>query len=202
MKWFCRLNTPNKLTLLRVVGLLFILIVYFLPLNQVVFFVDSIGFSLKRLLIIVLFVVSAYTDHLDGKIARKRQIVTTFGKFLDPIADKILVNVLFFLLAFSGEITVLVPLLFLIRDTIVDAVRLIMIEKKVVIAASNLGKAKTASQMAALCLLLIYNLPFALWNVPIALIVTYLAAFISLLSGFDYVYKNRKTLFEGADYRG
>ena len=196
------MNTPNQLTTIRMLGLVLIVISYFLPLNQLVFSIQAIDFSLKRVLIIVLFLLSAMTDALDGHIARKRNIVTTFGKFLDPIADKILVNILFLLLAFSNEVSIIVPIIFIVRDTIVDAVRLIMVEKNVVIAASPLGKLKTASQMIALVFLLIYNLPFALIAVPFAAIVTYFAAFISLLSGCDYLYRNRKTLFEGADYRG
>lgn len=202
MKWFFKMNTPNQLTTIRMLGLVLIVIIYFLPLNQLVFSIQAIDFSLKRVLIIVLFLLSAMTDALDGHIARKRNIVTTFGKFLDPIADKILVNILFLLLAFSNEVSIIVPIIFIVRDTIVDAVRLIMVEKNVVIAASPLGKLKTASQMIALVFLLIYNLPFALIAVPFAAIVTYFAAFISLLSGCDYLYRNRKTLFEGADYRG
>lgn len=202
MKWFFKMNTPNQLTTIRMLGLVLIVIIYFLPLNQLVFSIQAIDFSLKRILIIVLFLLSAMTDALDGHIARKRNIVTTFGKFLDPIADKILVNILFLLLAFSNEVSIIVPIIFIVRDTIVDAVRLIMVEKNVVIAASPLGKLKTASQMIALVFLLIYNLPFALIAVPFAVIVTYFAAFISLLSGCDYLYRNRKTLFEGADYRG
>lgn len=202
MKWFSKMNTPNKLTTARMLGLVFIVIVYFLPLNQIVFLIGDIGFSLKRVLILLLFIASALTDYFDGKIARERNIVTTFGKFLDPIADKILVNILFLLLAFSGEIFILIPLIFIVRDTIVDAVRLIMIEKKVVIAASNLGKLKTASQMIALVLLLLYNIPFAFISIPLDRIVTYFAALVSLVSGVDYVYQNRLTLFEGADYRG
>ena len=202
MKWFFKMNTPNQLTTIRMLGLVLIVIIYFLPLNQLVFSIQAIDFSLKRILIIALFLLSAMTDALDGHIARKRNIVTTFGKFLDPIADKILVNILFLLLAFSNEVSIIVPIIFIVRDTIVDAVRLIMVEKNVVIAASPLGKLKTASQMIALVFLLIYNLPFALIAVPFAVIVTYFAAFISLLSGCDYLYRNRKTLFEGADYRG
>ena len=202
MKWFFKMNTPNQLTTIRMLGLVLIVIIYFLPLNQLVFSIQAIDFSLKRVLIIVLFLLSAMTDALDGHIARKRNIVTTFGKFLDPIADKILVNILFLLLAFSNEVSIIVPIIFIVRDTIVDAVRLIMVEKNVVIAASPLGKLKTASQMIALVFLLIYNLPFALIAVPFAAIVTYFAAFISLLSGCDYLYRNRKTLFEGTDYRG
>ncbi len=202
MKWFLKMNTPNKLTIIRIFGLVVIVIIFFLPLNQVVFSLKDIHFDWQRILIIVLYIFSAITDTLDGKIARKRNIVTTFGKFLDPIADKILVNVLFILLAYKGEVHILVPILFIARDTLVDAVRLIMIEKNVVIAASPLGKAKTATQMIALLLVLFQNVPFAFISVPFADIMTYIAVIISIVSGYDYLFKNRKTLFEGADYNG
>lgn len=199
MKSISKLNLPNKLTLARVMGLFFIVLIYFLPLNSVVFEIKNIAFSLKRMLIFILFILSAITDALDGKIARSRNLITTFGKFLDPIADKLLVNTLFLLLAFSDEVHLLVPIIFIARDTIVDAIRLLMIEKQVVIAASSLGKLKTVFQMLALVFLLIYNLPFVLINIPFATILTYIALFFSIVSGFDYLYKNKSFLLDGND---
>ncbi|MFA6936024.1 MAG: CDP-alcohol phosphatidyltransferase family protein, partial [Bacilli bacterium] len=121
-------------------------------------------------------------------------IVTTFGKFLDPIADKLLVNVLFIILTVWGEIPIIVTLIFIIRDTIVDAIRLIAIDKQVVIAASKLGKLKTVTQMISLIFVLLF--------IPGKLIVVYLAGVISLISGIEYFIKNRKIVLEGANYNG
>jgi CDP-diacylglycerol--glycerol-3-phosphate 3-phosphatidyltransferase len=146
-------------------------------------------FSIERAIIFALFVVGALTDYFDGVIARKQNLITTFGKFLDPIADKLLVNTLFIILAWQQEVSVLIPIIFIVRDTIVDAIRLIAIDKRVVIAASSLGKLKTISQMVALALVLLY--------LPLAEYIVYLAAITSLVSGIDYFNKSKDMVLEG-----
>lgn len=199
MKWFTKMNLPNKLTVIRMLAVFLIIIIALLPyqalnINVVSFTILGTTFSLTRILIFVLFAFASFTDFLDGNIARKRGIVTTFGKFLDPIADKLLVNVLFIILTVWGEIPIIVTLIFIIRDTIVDAIRLIAIDKQVVIAASKLGKLKTVTQMISLIFVLLF--------IPGKLIVVYLAGIISLISGIEYFIKNRKIVLEGANYNG
>lgn len=199
MKWFTKMNLPNKLTVIRMLAVFLIIIIALLPyqalnINVVSFIFLDTTFSLTRILIFVLFAFASFTDFLDGNIARKRGIVTTFGKFLDPIADKLLVNVLFIILTVWGEIPIIVTLIFIIRDTIVDAIRLIAIDKQVVIAASKLGKLKTVTQMISLIFVLLF--------IPGKLIVVYLAGIISLISGIEYFIKNRKIVLEGANYNG
>ncbi|MEA4821938.1 MAG: CDP-diacylglycerol--glycerol-3-phosphate 3-phosphatidyltransferase [Erysipelotrichales bacterium] len=199
MKWFTKMNLPNKLTVIRMLAVILIIIIALLPyqalnINVVSFIFLGTTFSLTRILIFVLFAFASFTDFLDGNIARKRGIVTTFGKFLDPIADKLLVNVLFIILTVWGEIPIIVTLIFIIRDTIVDAIRLIAIDKQVVIAASKLGKLKTVTQMISLIFVLLF--------IPGKLIVVYLAGIISLISGIEYFIKNRKIVLEGANYNG
>jgi CDP-diacylglycerol--glycerol-3-phosphate 3-phosphatidyltransferase len=195
MKWFLKLNLPNKLTVIRMDIVLLIIIVATIPnnwinLDQTLFTLFANNYSVERVIIFILFLIGALTDYFDGVIARKRNLITTFGKFLDPIADKLLVNTLFIILAWQQEVSVLIPIIFIIRDTVVDAVRLIAIDKKVVIAASSLGKLKTVSQMIALVFVLLY--------LPFADIIVYAAALASLISGFDYFYKSKDMVLEGS----
>mgnify|MGYP003295258956 CR=1 FL=1 len=135
-----------------------------------------------------------FTDFLDGHIARSRNLVTTFGKFMDPIADKLLVNTLFIILTGMGVLHWIVPVIMIGRDIIVDAIRLIVVEQGKVIAASKLGKLKTVTQMIALILLL------ALPGVEFIVYFAYLAAIASLVSGVDYFIKNKNILL--SDLRG
>lgn len=194
MKWFLKLNLPNKLTVIRMDVVLIIILIASIPnswinLDQNLFTVFNQNYSIERVVIFGLFLIGALTDYFDGVIARKYNLITTFGKFLDPIADKLLVNTLFIILAWQQEVSVLIPIIFIVRDTVVDAVRLIAIDKKVVIAASNLGKLKTVSQMIALVFVLLY--------LPLAQYVVIFAALTSLVSGFDYFIKSKDMVLEG-----
>ena len=194
MKWFLKLNLPNKLTVIRMDIVLLIIAIAALPttwlnLDITLFSIFNQNYSLLRVIIFVLFIIGALTDYFDGVIARRNNLITTFGKFLDPIADKLLVNSLFIILAWQQEVSFLIPTIFIIRDTIVDAVRLIAIDKKIVIAASPLGKLKTITQMIALVFVLAY--------LPFANIVVWLSAIISVISGFDYFYKSKDMVLEG-----
>ena len=196
MKWFLKLNLPNKLTVARMIIVLIIVLIPLIPngllnLDQEAFKLFSNSYSIERLILLILFLIGALTDYLDGVIARKNKLITTFGKFLDPIADKLLVNSLFIILAWQQEVSFLIPVIFIIRDTIVDAVRLIAIDKKVVIAASPLGKLKTVTQMIALV--------FVLGYLPFANIIVWLAALTSVISGFDYFIKSKDMVLEGTN---
>ena len=199
-----KMNLPNKLTLLRMIIVVLIITIFLFPydiFNIPVLTFTLLGkeFTIVRIIVLILFIIGSVTDFLDGHIARKNNIVTTFGKFMDPIADKLLVNTLFVMLAWKGEIHAIIPIIMISRDTIVDAVRLVMMDRIVVIAASKLGKAKTVSQIVAIILMLINNVPFNLISIPLAQIACYIAALISLISGFDYFLKNKETLLEGVN---
>lgn len=204
MKWFKNLNTPNKLTVIRmfcvILLIVFALIQVYVP-NLWSFTVLNGEFSWVRIVILFLFVFGSFTDYLDGNIARKRNIVTTFGKFLDPIADKLLVNTLTIVLAIWGDIPMIIPIIYIFRDTVVDAIRMIAVQKNVVIAASKLGKAKTVSQMVALIIAVVFA-PYTFNSLAINIIVQvlmYISAAISLISGIEYFWKNRKYVLEGAN---
>ena len=133
---------------------------------------------------------------MDGYLARKNNLVTTFGKFIDPIADKLIVNTALLLLASSQDITIVIPIIMISRDTIVDAIRLVASQKNVVLAASYLGKAKTMTQMIAICILLLHNVVFAAVGIPMDQIMIWLATGISVISGIDYFVKNSQYIME------
>ena len=184
-----KMNLPNKITVLRMIIVLAIIVLALLPKGNTFGF-WKLEYDYRSVSILVLFIIGSFSDFLDGHIARKHNLVTTFGKFMDPIADKLLVNSLFIILTGLGQIHWLVTVIMVGRDIIVDVIRLIMVERGTVIAASKLGKLKTITQMVALILVL------ALPGIKYIAYFTYLAAGVSLISGVDYFWKNKKVLLE------
>lgn len=184
-----KMNLPNKITIFRMLVVLVIIVLALLPEGRMFGF-WGLEYDYRSVSILVLFILGSVSDYLDGHLARKNNIVTTFGKFMDPIADKLLVNSLFIILTGIGKIHWIVTVIMVGRDIIVDVIRLIMVERGTVIAASKLGKLKTVTQMIALILVL------ALPGVHVVAYVTYLAAIVSLVSGADYFWKNKKVLLE------
>jgi len=188
-----KINLPNKITIFRMIVVIAILILALLP-QGTYFGNEAFHHDYRSISILVLFIVGSFSDFLDGYLARKNNIVTTFGKFMDPIADKLLVNTLFIILTGLGQMPWIVTVIMISRDIVVDAIRLIVIEKGTVIAASKLGKLKTVTQMIALILIVAF--PGVTWMVWFA----YVAAVASLVSGVDYFVKNKDVLL--SDLRG
>lgn len=194
-----KMNLPNKITIFRMLAVLMIIVLYLLkdifgasiaPSFEIL----TLTFSWIDISVLVLFILGAISDFLDGYIARKNKIVTTFGKFLDPIADKLLVNTLFIILTYFNRIHWIVAVIMIGRDLVVDVIRLIMVEKNVVVAASGLGKLKTIFQMIALILVLALPVPSGSVLYYLINSVVYFAAFVSLVSGIDYFLKSKKFL--------
>lgn len=187
------MTTANKLTLLRVFMIpVMVLLMYIKSLE------DPIGFfnmSIAQFLIALLFIIASLTDFLDGYIARKYHQITTFGKFLDPIADKVLVMValLYLMMIMPGRVPLWAVMIVIIREFMVTGVRLLAIEKGHVIAASIYGKIKTATTMVVLIILLFNDFGLSVW---IGNILFYLAIFFTLMSGIDYLFKNKKIILE------
>ncbi|UTY38979.1 CDP-alcohol phosphatidyltransferase family protein [Allocoprobacillus halotolerans] len=128
------MNLPNRLTTIRLVSVPLFIIVYLIPYQSLgieipVFQILSTSLSLLDIVLFLIFALSALTDYLDGYIARKHHLVTTFGKFIDPIADKLIVNTALLLLASSQDIHIIIPIIMISRDTIVDAIRLVASQK-------------------------------------------------------------------------
>lgn len=195
------MNLPNKLTVTRVLLVPFLILIYMFPYDSMnitipVYHLLGTTVSLVNIVILIIFLAASITDYFDGKIARKEKLITTFGKFADPIADKLLINTIFLLLASDQTINIIIPIIMISRDTIVDAIKMSAASKQVVVAASKLGKLKTVSQMIALGFLLVNNFPFTILGIDIANGLAWLATIISVISGIDYFIKNREMLTE------
>lgn len=195
------MNLPNKLTLIRLCCVPVFVALYLFPYNALgitipVYSLLNTSLSLVDIILFVIFVLASITDFLDGYIARKYNLVTTFGKFVDPIADKLIVNCTILLLASDSRISIIIPIIMISRDTIVDAIRLIAAQKNIVLAASYLGKLKTVTQMIAIILMLLNNMIFESFGIPMASIMMWIATLISLISGADYFMKNRHFILE------
>ena len=179
------MNLPNKLTTLRV-----ILIPFF-----VFFLLYQKGENMTfRYVAVVIFIIASLTDLLDGKIARKYNLVTNFGKFMDPLADKLLVCSALICLIELGQIPAWMVIIIISREFIISGFRLVASDNGIVIAASYWGKFKTTFQMIAVILLIV--------KIPALTIVTSLCLWIALaltvLSLVDYILKNHKVLTEGS----
>ena len=195
------MNLPNKLTVLRICLIPFMMFFYF---------ADFIPYGIGKILALIFFIVAAFTDLLDGKIARSRNLVTNFGKFLDPIADKILTSTVFFLIIADDTIPnpwgAIIVTIIIAREFMVSALRLLAANRGVVLAADIWGKAKTMVQMIALpmaILLSFFNTPSLSLNDTFVLvfeIITFvmlgIATVLTVVSGVNYLVKNKDCLKE------
>lgn len=194
------MNLPNKLSLFRVALVPIIVILFLTDGIMECFRIHTangdIVFTLSDILVFVLFAVASFTDFLDGKIARSRNLITSFGKFVDPIADKLLVNSMLILFACTSRISVLAVLLMIWRDMIVDGLRMNASAKGKVVAAGMLGKIKTVLQMFAIIFLMLKNLPFAFVGIPMDQILLGAATIVSLASGIQYFIQLKDIVME------
>ena len=195
------MNLANKLTVFRITLIPVLVLVSIFPYAQFGISVGSIAvgnviLSYKNIAMLIIFVVASLTDFLDGYLARSRNMITTFGKFLDPIADKLLVNTMFIIFAAQGVVPIVAVLIMIWRDTVVDAVRMLISQKGFVLAAGYLGKVKTVAQMLAIILVLLNNVPFEFYNIPVMSIMVWFATLMSVLSGASYVIQSRSYFME------
>lgn len=197
---------PNYITIFRMVMVVIILILLLTPWQLIVGAVPNVfhDVNLVYFIAFILFLIASISDFFDGYLARKYHLISNFGKFMDPIADKMLVNSLLILLLVKQAYAPLhmnVPLVAVIvmiaRDLVVDGLRLVASERQIVLAANIFGKIKTVLQMSAISLILLNDWPFSLLygTTPyVSLVLIYLAAAVSLLSGIIYVGQNYKVL--------
>ena len=178
------MNLPNKLTVLRV-----IMIPFF-----VVFMLFNITGAADKWIALVIFCVASLTDMLDGKIARKYNLVTNFGKFMDPLADKLLVCTAMICLVSMDQLNVIVVLIIIAREFIISGFRQVAADSGIVIAASYWGKFKTVSQMAMI-IVLIMDLGGVMDIVGTVLM--WIALILTLVSLIDYIAKNKQVLTQG-----
>ncbi|MBV1710055.1 MAG: CDP-diacylglycerol--glycerol-3-phosphate 3-phosphatidyltransferase [Erysipelothrix sp.] len=195
------MNLPNKLSVIRMILVPVIVLVMIFPYAQFdiaipVYNVEFVTISLLNIVVLILFAIASATDFIDGYIARKYNLITSFGKFIDPIADKMLVNTMFVMFVFQGIVPVVAVLIMIWRDTIVDGIRMVSSGKGVVVAAGYLGKIKTVSQMFTIIFILLNNLPFEIYQLPITDFMLWFSVSISVLSGISYFMQSRSVLFE------
>ena len=178
------MNSPNKLTVLRV-----IMVPFF-----VFFMLTDVGGAANKWIALVIFCVASLTDMLDGKIARARNLVTNFGKFMDPLADKLLVCSAMICLIPSGKLAAWIVIVIIAREFIISGFRLVASDAGIVIAASYWGKFKTVSQMFMI-IVLIADLGGAFDMIGTILI--WVSLILTIVSLFDYVAKNVQVLTQG-----
>ena len=180
------MNLPNKLTIFRV-----ILIPFFVFFMLAPYFPDN-----GKYIAVAIFIIASLTDMLDGKIARKYNLVTNFGKFMDPLADKLLVCSAMICLVATGQLASWIVIIIISREFIISGFRLIAADNGIVIAASYWGKFKTTFQMLMIIFLVVdLNIPYASL---ISNILIYVSLALTLISLFDYIAKNYKVFLEGS----
>jgi CDP-diacylglycerol--glycerol-3-phosphate 3-phosphatidyltransferase len=178
------MNLANKITITRI---------FLIPVFLVLMLIE---FKYHNFLAAAVFIIAASTDSLDGYIARKRNLITNFGKFIDPLADKLLVTSALIVLVSKGQVPALVAIIIISREFIITGFRLLASSEGVVLAASWLGKVKTVTQIVAIIAIIIGNFPFTYINFPFDIIVLYISVIFTVISAVDYIYKNRKLVKE------
>ncbi|WP_311482074.1 CDP-diacylglycerol--glycerol-3-phosphate 3-phosphatidyltransferase [uncultured Anaerococcus sp.] len=171
------MNIANKVTMVRLV---------MIPIFVLAFYYYGTSFNIAA----IIFMVASLTDALDGYLARSRNLITNFGKFVDPLVDKVLTMAAFIVLVEAGIIPAWAVIIIISRELIITGFRTLAADMGITIAASMWGKAKTTSQMISLVLLLLHNDVLNKFGIY----VFYLAVILTLISGLDYIIKNKKVL--------
>ena len=178
------MNLPNKLTIFRVILIPFFVVFLLLdPSNQTYRYIAD-----------AIFIIASLTDMLDGKIARKYNLVTNFGKFMDPLADKLLVSAAMICLIATGQLAAWIVIVIISREFIISGFRLIASDNGIVTAASYWGKFKTVFQMLMI-IVLIANIQMPFFTV-LGTILIYVALVLTIVSLIDYIVKNKDVLKE------
>lgn len=186
------MNTANKITMTRIALSMVIIILLMFPfydlgIDMPTYLINgNILIELKYIIAGILFIIASLTDFLDGYVARKYKMVTDYGKMLDAISDKILTNSLLIILACNGMISPIIAVVIVIRDIIVDALKMFIGNNSSAVGAIYIAKVKTATLMVGLALTLFYNMPFELIKLNIADFLLIIAAILSVISGIKY----------------
>ena len=194
------MNLPTKITVARLVLTVFIILLLCVPysffgFNFPVYDVNGVAVELHYLISGVLFIIASITDFVDGYLARKNNQVTDTGKMLDAIADKALVNPILIILAANDFIPAIVPVIIVLRDILVNAIKMEAASKGKVVAAIKSGKLKTAAMMVGVSLVFFYNIPFEFINVRVDLGLLYFACIMSVISAWQYFNLNKQIIF-------
>jgi len=172
------MNLPNKLTTLRII---------LVPVFIIVYMTLGTGFAACAI-----FVIASVTDFFDGHLARKHNLVTNYGKIMDPLADKLLVTAALICMVETNIVPAWMVIVILAREFAITGLRAVAASEGIVIAAAWSGKIKTVTQMIAIIFLLLDNWPFSLVNIPFAEFMLWVAVIMTIYSGVEYIWKSRK----------
>lgn len=186
------MNKANKITITRIIMSMIIILLLLFPFDEVglefpTYLVgDKVLVDLKYIIVGILFIIASLTDFLDGYVARKYNLVTDFGKMIDAISDKLLTNSVLIILACNGKISTIVAVVIVMRDIVVDSIKMVIGNQGAAVAAIGLAKVKTATLMVGIILTLFSNLPFELISLRISDFLLAIAAVLSIISAAKY----------------
>ncbi len=196
------MNLANKITMSRIVMSIIIIILLLFPFYEIGVDVPTyvingnIVIDLRYIIAGIIFIIASLTDFLDGYVARKYNMVTDFGKMIDAISDKLLTNSLIIILACNGMVSPVIAVVIVMRDIIVDSIKMIIGNKGKAVAAIFIAKVKTAFLMIGLALTLFYNLPFEFMNLRVSSYLLIIASVLSVISGIKYYIMAKPYLME------
>jgi CDP-diacylglycerol--glycerol-3-phosphate 3-phosphatidyltransferase len=192
------MNLPNKLTVFRIILIPVFMVLLAVPMDWGTWHVAGATLPVTHFVAALVFILASLTDFLDGQIARRAHLVTNFGKFADPLADKLLVmTALIFFVGFDWVPAWIVSVI-VIRELAVTGLRTLIVENNgKVLAAAMPGKIKTFSQMIAIIFFLLHDFGFAALHIPFATIMIWVALIFTIYSGVDYFYQNRSVFSDG-----
>lgn len=188
------MNLANKITLARIFLVPIIVFFLLIKLDLPNVRIESFSITYNQIIAALIFIIAASTDSLDGYIARSRKMVTNLGKLLDPLADKLLVSAVLISLVEMDKLDAWIAIVIISREFAVTGLRQIALLENYVMAASKWGKWKTATQITAIIALLLNNFPFTFIDFRFDYYASWLAALVTIYSGFDYFYKNKQLL--------
>ena len=194
------MNLPTKITVARLFLTVVIIALMCIPFSSFGFNfpkydINGVSVQLNYIISGVIFIIASLTDFLDGYLARKNNQVTDLGKMLDAIADKVLVNPVLIVLAAQHFIPVIIPVIYVTRDIVVDAIKMQAATKGKVQAAIKSGKYKTACMMVGICLVFFYNIPFEFINIRVDLGLLIIACILAVVSAIEYYHINKSLIF-------
>ena len=194
------MNLANRITMIRIFLTVLLIVLLLFPFYMVNIefpkvLIGTITVDTKYFIAAGLFAIASITDAVDGHIARSRNMVTDFGKMTDAIADKMLVNSSLIILTAQGMVSPAITVIIVLRDTVVDTIKMIAGSKGKVVAAIKSGKIKTTFLMLGIIFTMCYNLPFELFNLDIASFLLVLATIFAIISGIQYYVMNKDIIF-------
>ncbi len=190
------MNLPNKITVSRILLIPIFLIAMLVPFNWGTWHVMNVNLPVAHFVGAMIFIFASTTDWIDGYYARKLNMVTNLGKFLDPLADKLLVSAALIVLVQFDLAATWIVIVIISREFAVTGLRLVLAGEGEVVAANMLGKVKTWAQIVAISALLLHNVPFSAIHLPFGTITLWIALLFTVWSGWDYFAKNKEALLQ------